>query len=75
MPAIEISKGPNRVCVSPSHLRTETDPVFETLCFLVFRIPDGGQSLIIHELKTDVEVGTNMTRCVCVCVCVYEPVP
>jgi hypothetical protein len=31
--------------VSPSpHLRAETNPVFEALCFLVFRILDGGQS-------------------------------
>jgi hypothetical protein len=31
--------------VSPSlHLKTETDPVSETLCFLVFKIPDDGQS-------------------------------
>jgi hypothetical protein len=31
--------------VSPSpHLNTETDPVSETLCFLVFRIPDDGQT-------------------------------
>jgi hypothetical protein len=37
------SKGPNRV--SPSlHLRMETDPVSETLCFLVFRITDDEQS-------------------------------
>jgi hypothetical protein len=36
--------GPNRVGVSPSHLRTETDPVSETLYFLVSRIPDDGQS-------------------------------
>jgi hypothetical protein len=26
-----------------SHMRTETDPVSETLCFLVFIIPDDGQ--------------------------------
>jgi hypothetical protein len=26
------------------HLRMERDPVSETLCFLVFRIPDDGQS-------------------------------
>jgi hypothetical protein len=26
-----------------SHLRTETDPVSETLCYLVSRIPDDGQ--------------------------------
>jgi hypothetical protein len=31
--------------VSPSpHLRTDTDPVSETLCFLVFRVPDDEQS-------------------------------
>jgi hypothetical protein len=29
-----LSKGPNRVGVFP-HLRTETDPVSETLCFLI----------------------------------------
>jgi hypothetical protein len=41
-----LSKGPNRVDVSPPpfHLRKETDPVSETLCSLVFRIPDDGQS-------------------------------
>jgi hypothetical protein len=32
-------------CVSPCpHLKPETVPVSETLCFLVFRIPDNGQS-------------------------------
>jgi hypothetical protein len=30
--------------VSSIHLRTETDPVSETLCFLDFRVPDDGQS-------------------------------
>jgi hypothetical protein len=30
---LALSKGPNRVGVSP-HLRTETDPVSETSCFL-----------------------------------------
>jgi hypothetical protein len=30
--------------LSPSpHLKRETDPVSETLCILVFRIPDDGQ--------------------------------
>jgi hypothetical protein len=29
---LALSKGPNRVGVSP-HLRTETDPVSETSCF------------------------------------------
>jgi hypothetical protein len=32
------------VGVLPPHLRTETDPVSETLCSLVFRIADDGQS-------------------------------
>jgi hypothetical protein len=32
-----LSKGPNRVGVSFPHLRTKTDPVFETLCFLVIQ--------------------------------------
>jgi hypothetical protein len=39
-----LSKGPSRVGFYPSHLRTETDPVSETLCFLAYRIPDDGQS-------------------------------
>jgi hypothetical protein len=29
---------------SSPHLRTETDAVSETLCFLVFKILDNGQS-------------------------------
>jgi hypothetical protein len=28
----------------PLHLRTQTDPVSETSCFLDFRIPDDGES-------------------------------
>jgi hypothetical protein len=44
MVEVTLSKGPNKVAVSP-HLRTETDPVSETLCFPVFRIPGNGQSL------------------------------
>jgi hypothetical protein len=42
---LALSKGPNRVGVFP-HLRTERDPVSETLCFsLLFRKnPDDGQS-------------------------------
>jgi hypothetical protein len=39
-----LSKGPNRVGVSSTHLRTETDTVSEMLCSLVLRIPDDGQS-------------------------------
>jgi hypothetical protein len=38
-----LSKGPNEYVSSPIHLRTETDPVSETLCLLVSRIPDDGQ--------------------------------
>jgi hypothetical protein len=41
---LALSKGPNRVGVSPPHLRTETDPVSETMCFLAFRISDDEQS-------------------------------
>jgi hypothetical protein len=41
---LALSKGPNRVGVFRHHLRTETDPVSETLCSVVFRIPDDGQS-------------------------------
>jgi hypothetical protein len=33
-----------RVNLNPPNLRTETDPVSITLYFLVFRIPDNGQS-------------------------------
>jgi hypothetical protein len=40
---LALSKGPNRVGVSP-HLRTETDPVSETPYFLFFRIQDDGRS-------------------------------
>jgi hypothetical protein len=39
-----LSKGANRVGVFPPHLRTETDPVSKTLCFLVSEIQDDGQS-------------------------------
>jgi hypothetical protein len=41
---IALSKGPNKVSSLSAHLRTKTDPVPEALCFLVSRIPDGGQS-------------------------------
>jgi hypothetical protein len=39
-----ISKRPNRVGVFLRHLQMETDPVSETLCFLVSRTLDDGQS-------------------------------
>jgi hypothetical protein len=35
---LALSKGPNRVGVTSTHLREETDPVSETSCFLIFRI-------------------------------------
>jgi hypothetical protein len=38
---LALAKGHNRVGV---FLRMETDPVSKTLCFLVFRILDDGQS-------------------------------
>jgi hypothetical protein len=40
---LAVSKGPNRVDAFLPNLRMETDPVSETLCFLVFKIPDDGQ--------------------------------
>jgi hypothetical protein len=40
---LALSKGPNRIGVFSSQLRTERDPVSETSYFLVFRIPDDGQ--------------------------------
>jgi hypothetical protein len=38
------SMGSSRVRVFLPHLRVETDPVSETLCFIVSRIQDDGQS-------------------------------
>jgi hypothetical protein len=35
---LALSKGLSRLGISP-HLKTETEPVSETLCFLVFEIP------------------------------------
>jgi hypothetical protein len=35
--------GPNSVGVFPPHLRSETDPVSETSCFIFSRIPDDGE--------------------------------
>jgi hypothetical protein len=37
---LALSNGPNRVGVSPSHLRKETNSVFETLCSLEYRTTD-----------------------------------
>jgi hypothetical protein len=49
---LALSKGPNRVGVSPPHLRTETNAISETLCFLVSRIPDDGRSIYkLHVLR------------------------
>jgi hypothetical protein len=39
-----LSKVPSRICVFAPHLRTETDPVSRTLCFLLSIISDHGQS-------------------------------
>jgi hypothetical protein len=39
-----------RVGVFPPHLRAETDPISETLCSLVSRIPDDGQSPVILSI-------------------------
>jgi hypothetical protein len=33
---LALSKGPNRVGVSPPHLKTETDPVSETLFSCIY---------------------------------------
>jgi hypothetical protein len=41
---VTLSKGPNRVGVSPPHLRTETEQVSGTLHSLVFRILDNAES-------------------------------
>jgi hypothetical protein len=38
---VSITKVSNR---SPLHLRTEVDPITESLCFIIFRIPNDGQS-------------------------------
>jgi hypothetical protein len=36
--------GTQHITRLPSHFMTETDPVSGTLCFVVIRIPDDGQS-------------------------------
>jgi hypothetical protein len=41
---VALFQGLNRVSCLPLHLRTETDPVSETLCSLIFKIPDDGLS-------------------------------
>jgi hypothetical protein len=44
-PRLALPKGPDKVGVfSPPHLRKETDPLSETLCSVVSRIPDDGKS-------------------------------
>jgi hypothetical protein len=37
------SRGPTEQLSPSPHLKIETVPVSETVCFLVFRIPDDGQ--------------------------------
>jgi hypothetical protein len=40
---VALSNESNGIVISlPPHLRTETDPDSETLCFLVFRLPEDG---------------------------------
>jgi hypothetical protein len=39
-----LCKAPNRIGCFLPHLRMETDPVSEMLCFLAFRIWDDGQN-------------------------------
>jgi hypothetical protein len=44
---LALSEGHTKLGVSLSlspHFKTETDPVSKTMYFIVFRIPDGGQS-------------------------------
>jgi hypothetical protein len=41
---LALSKGPNWVGVFLSHLKTETDPVSETSCPLLPKIPEDGKS-------------------------------
>jgi hypothetical protein len=42
--SLALSNVPNGVGISFPHLRTATDPVSETSCFLVYVILDDGQS-------------------------------
>jgi hypothetical protein len=44
-PVIEVTsfEGTQQSRFLPLHVKTEADPVSETLCFVVFRIPDDGQ--------------------------------
>jgi hypothetical protein len=37
VPRLALSKGHKRIMSSSPHLRTETDPISETCCFLVFK--------------------------------------
>jgi AraC-like DNA-binding protein len=53
---LTLSNEPNGIGVSPSHLRTEINPVSETLCCLVFleyRTLDKVQKLINSECYTE----------------------
>jgi hypothetical protein len=47
---LALSKGPNRVYVFPLHMRTETDPVSQTLFPQLFRIPNDGESPETQEI-------------------------
>jgi hypothetical protein len=42
----------------------ETDPIFETLCFLVFRIANDGQSPPKHVMYLELCLLTNDKHCI-----------
>jgi hypothetical protein len=56
---LALFKWPNRVDSPPAHLVMEREPFSGQLCFLVFRIPDDGQSSQIQKfwvLYTNVKI-------------------
>jgi hypothetical protein len=46
--SLDLSKGPNNVGVALCSREDEKDAISEVLCFLIFRIPDDGQSPVIQ---------------------------
>jgi hypothetical protein len=57
---LALFEGLDRVGVFP-HLRMETDPVSEMLCFLVSRILDNGRSPKISNSEWDESLGDSFT--------------
>jgi hypothetical protein len=53
---LALSKGPNRVGVSPPYLRVETDPVSETFCFLVSKSENPVILSMIHHHQNPLEL-------------------